>query len=110
MDEDPAGLSAAVEMADGRRCRTADPDAFFPPEGSRFPAPALFAERRRVEGLCRGCPVSLQCLAAALMRGEVYGSWGGVAQPDYQILADMWRERRKRENAGASTRTQREVA
>jgi hypothetical protein len=93
--EDPRELHALVEGAEGRRCRDADPEDFFPPDGMRFSREALAAERDRVEGLCRGCPVRQECLASALLRGETYGSWGGVAQPDFQVLARLWREQKQ---------------
>lgn len=86
-------LEDTVERADGRACRDADPELFFPPDGIRFPQEALLAERRRVARLCRDCPVRAQCLAAALLREERFGSWGGLCQPDYQIILRMWRDR-----------------
>lgn len=93
--EDARQLHALVEAAEGRRCRDADPEEFFPPDGTRFSREALAAERDRIEGLCRGCPVRQECLASALLRGETYGSWGGVAQPDFQVLARLWREQKQ---------------
>lgn len=90
-DEDPQALAERVDAADGRRCLTGDPEAFFPPDGTRYPGRQLLTERRRVARLCAGCPVRVECLAGALLRGEAYGSWGGVAQPDYQVLQRAWR-------------------
>jgi hypothetical protein len=87
-------LDAVISTSDGVRCRTRDPDAFFPGEGSRFAGKqAMRAERARVAELCRGCPVRTECLASALLRGETYGSWGGVCQPDYQLLQQLWTDR-----------------
>jgi hypothetical protein len=97
LGDDPRALQALVEKATARRCRTADPDRFFPPDGTRFLRGELYVERDRVERLCRGCPVRRECLAGALLRGEAYGSWGGTAQPDYQVIARMWRDRQAEE-------------
>lgn len=88
----PKALDSVVTAADARRCRTTDPEAFFPPDGTRFTGRALLTERARITRLCRGCPVRDQCLAAAVLRGENYGSWGGVAQPDIQILRRLWHD------------------
>lgn len=87
-------LDAEISAAHGLRCRDNDPEVFFPGEGSRFAGKqAMRAERARVAELCRGCPVRAQCLASALLRGEAYGSWGGVCQPDYQLLHQLWTDR-----------------
>ena len=87
-------LDAEISSAERLRCRDNDPDSFFPDEGSRFAGrQAMRAERARVAELCQGCPVRAQCLASALMRGEVYGSWGGVCQPDFQLIQQLWVER-----------------
>ncbi|WP_284741846.1 WhiB family transcriptional regulator [Amycolatopsis sp. RTGN1] len=91
-DTDWRWLQRHVESAAARPCRDAEPATFFPPDGARFPAQALHAERARVAELCDGCPVRQECLAAALLRGETWGSWGGVAQPDYQMLQRLWRD------------------
>lgn len=91
--EDPQVLAELVDAADGRRCVTVDPELFFPADGTRFRGEQLLVERRRVGRLCAGCPVRVECLAGALLRGETYGSWGGVAQPDYQVLQREWRDR-----------------
>jgi WhiB family transcriptional regulator, redox-sensing transcriptional regulator len=47
-----------------------------------FHAPELFfAEQpeavEQAKGLCRTCPVRVQCLAGALRRREPWGVWGG---------------------------------
>ncbi|RLK58369.1 WhiB family transcriptional regulator [Actinokineospora cianjurensis] len=88
-----ADLQAVLDAAPGLRCRDVGPEQFFPPEGSRFPRHALLAERERLRALCGDCPVRVHCLATALVRGETYGSWGAVAQPDYQLVRSLWRGR-----------------
>ncbi|SEP53983.1 WhiB family transcriptional regulator [Amycolatopsis saalfeldensis] len=85
-------LQLEVENSPNRACREMDIQEFFPADGARFFGQALQNERDRVAALCHSCPVRRECLAGALLRGETYGSWGGVAQPDYQILQRMWRE------------------
>lgn len=87
-------LDAVISAAEGLQCRGRDPDVFFPDDGTRFAGrQAMRTERARVAQLCRGCPVRTECLASALLRGETYGSWGGVCQPDYQLLQQLWVER-----------------
>lgn len=92
LDADPRWLRAQVDAAPGRGCRDLEPEDYFPPDGVRFFKAALLAERERVDRLCQGCPVRDECLASALLRGEIYGSWGGVAQPDFQTLHRLWRD------------------
>lgn len=98
-DVDGGDLEATVVGATQRRCLGMDLSAFFPPDGARFYGRALQVERERVARLCSGCPVRHACLAAALRRGEVYGCWGGLPQPDVQVLRQLWRERTQSEAA-----------
>ena len=35
---------------------------------------------------CRGCPVTLHCLAGALERGEQHGVWGGYSTDERRAL------------------------
>lgn len=37
--------------------------------------------RRGAARLCGGCPVRMECLAAAVVRDEQHGVWGGVEFP-----------------------------
>lgn len=47
-----------------------DPDAWFPQQGGAVNLPVR---------LCRGCPVRIDCAAAALDQGERHGIWGGMS-------------------------------
>jgi WhiB family redox-sensing transcriptional regulator len=49
-------------------CWDADPELFF------AESPAAVEEAKSV---CRGCPVRMACLSAALDRAEPWGVWGG---------------------------------
>ncbi len=49
-------------------CHTGDPDRFF----AERPA-----ELEQAKALCGGCPLRVECLAAALDRAEPWGVWGG---------------------------------
>lgn len=40
------------------------------------------ADRAPAKDVCAGCPVRLDCLTAALERGEVWGVWGGCDEVD----------------------------
>lgn len=48
-----------------------DPDAWFPVAGRAVTA----------VGFCRGCPVRLDCAAAAIAQDERHGIWGGLTAP-----------------------------
>ncbi len=48
----------------------ADPEMWFPEKGGAIHAPIKF---------CRGCPVRVDCAAAALAQGERHGIWGGLS-------------------------------
>lgn len=62
------------------RCRGVDPDLFFPTRGEAVePARAL----------CRQCPVRAQCLATALIKGEKFGTWGGLTELERRPLRRM---------------------
>jgi WhiB family redox-sensing transcriptional regulator len=49
-------------------CRAGDPDLWF----AESPV-----DLERAKALCEGCPLRLECLAAALEREEPWGVWGG---------------------------------
>ncbi|CRK56996.1 hypothetical protein [Alloactinosynnema sp. L-07] len=93
-EADPHQLHRQVESTVERGCRDAAPEEFFPADGTRFSREALLEERDRIDTLCRSCPVREECLAAALLRGEIYGGWGGLTQPDYQVVQRLWRQRK----------------
>ncbi|WP_167406453.1 WhiB family transcriptional regulator [Amycolatopsis thailandensis] len=90
-----------MENEPSRPCRDADPERFFPPDSTRFLGDDLLVERERIANLCGDCPVRTQCLAGALLRGEAYGSWGGVSQPDYHIIRRVLREDQDRRQEAA---------
>ena len=46
-----------------------DPDAWFPERGGRIDPLIRY---------CRGCPVRVDCAAAALAQDERHGIWGGL--------------------------------
>lgn len=79
-------------------CRTFVDDEVWYPED---PKEAEFGK-----GVCNGtmggpvCPVRSQCLAAALARGERYGTFGGMTEWDREEMLDLefdkHRNRRKK--------------
>jgi hypothetical protein len=44
------------------------------------------ADKARARGLCVICPVREACLAAALLRSEPDGIWGGFDEPQRRAL------------------------
>jgi WhiB family redox-sensing transcriptional regulator len=52
-------------------CAETDPEAFFPERGG---------SSRAAKAVCGRCPVTADCLAAALANDERYGVWGGMSE------------------------------
>jgi WhiB family redox-sensing transcriptional regulator len=59
------------------RCRSADPEIFFPlgPE-----------EAHAAKAYCRRCPVREACLDFALSTGQRHGVWGGLDEDERRRL------------------------
>lgn len=64
---------AGLEWQDRGVCAQTDPEAFYPSEGARG---------EPGKGVCRGCPVRVECLASAFFNGEQWGIWGGITERD----------------------------
>ena len=64
------------------RCRTVDPETFFPP--ATEPAEIALA-------LCRRCEVQGACLAAALDAGDGNGVWGATTPRERRAMLVAWR-------------------
>jgi WhiB family redox-sensing transcriptional regulator len=62
------------------RCRTADPDLFFHPDGER--AGARTDRMNRAKQVCNACPVTRQCADHALDTREGFGVWGGMSEDE----------------------------
>lgn len=92
-DADGWKLQQLVEETADRNCIGVPVDVFFPTVEENGAKPDRQVERDRIEGVCRGCPVADECLAGGVLRGERYGGWGGVAQPDFQELGRFWRQK-----------------
>ena len=78
------------------RCRTEDPELFFP-VGTSGPALVQAHEAKQV---CMQCPVITECLTWALETGQDAGVWGGLTEE----------ERRAMKRAQARTRTRARTA
>jgi WhiB family redox-sensing transcriptional regulator len=63
-------------------CRTEDPELFFP-VGTTGPA---LAQLTRAQSVCRGCPVTVECLSWALASGPCAGVWGGLSEDERRQL------------------------
>ncbi len=96
-DADGWVLQQEVANTPERNCVDTSTDVFFPATDEYSDQQARLQERLRIQTECRGCPVADACLAGALLRGERFGGWGGVAQPDFQAIGRIFRARRKRE-------------
>ena len=58
-------------------CAGVDPELFYPGRGG---------DAEPAKAVCRRCPVRPQCLATALMRGEKFGTWGGLTELERRPL------------------------
>ena len=70
-------------------CRGHDTAAFFPPP--HFERKEVRVARERVaKSICRGCPVTAQCLDFAIRSDEPHGIWGGLNEIErrYHVHAD----------------------
>ena len=81
------------DWAAAARCRTADPDLFFHPDGERAGARAERLRRARL--ICAACPVARQCAEHAITSREGFGIWGGLSEDERigRLLADGARPR-----------------
>lgn len=62
-------------------CLRHDPELFFP-NTAEDPAPAL--------AVCRTCPVTGSCLAAAFDAGECEGVWGATTADERRRMRLVW--------------------
>jgi WhiB family redox-sensing transcriptional regulator len=79
-------------------CKETDPEAFFPEKGQS----TAYAKK-----VCRRCPVTAECLRAALERDERFGIWGGLSERERRKLKKPACEPSapgSEEHAGASKR------
>jgi len=58
-------------------CGRNDPEIWFPHKGGNA---------SEAKALCNICPREDDCLAFALDRGEAYGVWGGLTEPERRAL------------------------
>ena len=64
------------------RCRTVDPETFFPlPTEPAEPALSF----------CQSCEVQASCLAAALNAGDCEGVWGATTPRERRAMLVAWR-------------------
>lgn len=85
---DPRFLAARSVSSDPAwrtqgRCRTVDPETFFPLPTE--PADMALA-------LCRACPVMSACLRTALESGDCEGVWGATTPRERRAMLVAWRE------------------
>lgn len=66
------------------RCRTVDPETFFPLPTE--PTDMALA-------LCRSCPVVSACLRSALEAADCEGVWGATTPRERRAMLVAWRER-----------------
>lgn len=83
-----------MEWLQRGKCRSEDPELFFP-IGTAGPALRQVEAAKRV---CRQCQVVEDCLAWALSTGQDAGVWGGLSETDRRELS---RRRRKASAAKA---------
>lgn len=65
-------------------CVGEDPELFFSPDGFNESAKRNF--EAEAKAICRGCPVTNECLQFALDKGRVHGVWGGLGEDERMPL------------------------
>lgn len=73
----PAWMSKAL-------CAQTDPEAFYPEKGG---------STREAKQVCSRCPVSAECLDAALEREERFGIWGGMSERERRRLLKQQKQK-----------------
>lgn len=66
-------------------CRGHEQALFFPPEAGERKEQRQVREQA-AKRICQSCPVSEECLAAALDRHESHGIWGGLNEIERRVL------------------------
>lgn len=74
-------------------CHVGDPDLWFADDP---------ADLERAKQLCGQCPIRAECLAAALLREEPWGVWGGQIFHRGMVVAGKRRRGRPRKHAAAA--------
>ena len=80
----PKPLMENYEWQEEAKCRGVDPEIFFLPYRARN------AEKRKREqaakDVCKGCPVTAECLSYAMQTEEEFGVWGGLTPEERTLL------------------------
>ncbi|BAJ33204.1 putative WhiB family transcriptional regulator [Kitasatospora setae KM-6054] len=81
----PPAAAAADRGADWRgraACTREDPELFFPVGNSG----AALRQTERAKAVCRGCPVTRQCLRWALENKQDTGVWGATGEEERRAM------------------------
>jgi len=81
LSEQPA-RDLPTDWMDDAACRGTDPDLFFPDGEIR----SVMTQVRTAKLICRGCPVSLACLAWSIDSVQEFGIWGGRTDAERRQL------------------------
>ena len=66
-------------------CKGRDPSLFFGPNQFE-PKRDREAREEAAKAVCARCPVILHCRERAILRGELYGVWGGLGEVERRTL------------------------
>ena len=66
-------------------CRNHDANVFFAPNHFE-PKPEREAREAVAKGICRTCPVRVECLEYAIRIREPHGIWGGLNELERRLL------------------------
>lgn len=72
----------AADWSDFGSCRDNDPELWFPVSNIGLGR----VQADRAKAICGRCPVTTQCLEAALTKGIGYGIWGGATEQERQQM------------------------
>ena len=67
-------MSPSEQWREKAACRRYDPEIWFPTEIGHS------GTHRIAKAICKGCEVSVPCLAYAMARRERWGIWGGLSE------------------------------
>lgn len=84
------GLGHAWEQA--AACRGQDQSLFFGP--NRFePKHERDAREEAAKAICATCPVINRCRETSILRGEIFGVWGGLGEAERRAMITRLEER-----------------
>ncbi|GAA2097692.1 hypothetical protein GCM10009759_28030 [Kitasatospora saccharophila] len=90
----PAPPDRGSDWRQRAACTREDPELFFPVGNSG----AALRQTERAKAVCRGCPVTRQCLRWALENKQETGVWGATGEEERRAMSRRARQRARHPN------------